>query len=126
MVLPVLSTGASLLAISTIAPEADNMLKQLVEAKDVHGVNIIKTINLEMVCAACKRGGDELTCKHVRILSSDFLDMHVLIHLPSSPFVCRCSGCCLDGAYMCIPTCFLITNPTTIGNQLVVMPTCRR
>ena len=49
VVLPVLSTGASLLAISTIAPEADNMLKQLVEAKDVHGKPIIKTINLEMV-----------------------------------------------------------------------------
>ncbi len=41
------------------------MLKQLVDAKNVHGVPIIKTINLEMVCQACKRSGDELTCKHM-------------------------------------------------------------
>lgn len=41
------------------------MLKQLVDAKDVHGNRIIHTINLEMVCQACKRSGDELTCKHM-------------------------------------------------------------
>jgi hypothetical protein len=64
VVLPVLSTGASLIAISTIAPEADNMLKQLVAAKDGRGKPVIHTINLEMVCGRCKRSGLELKCKH--------------------------------------------------------------
>lgn len=64
VVLPVLSTGASLIAISTIAPEADNMLKQLVAATDPQGKPIIHTINLEMVCDRCKRAGLELKCKH--------------------------------------------------------------
>lgn len=64
VVLPVLSTGASLIAISTIAPEADNMLKQLVDAKNKQGEPVIHTINLEMVCDRCKRAGLELTCKH--------------------------------------------------------------
>lgn len=65
VVLPVLSTGASLLAISTIAPESDNMLKQLVNAKNSRGLPIIRTINLEMVCERCKRRGRELKCTHM-------------------------------------------------------------
>jgi hypothetical protein len=65
VVLPVLSTGASLLAISTISPDADNMLKQLVSAKNARGMPIIHTINMEMVCETCKRAGKDLTCAHL-------------------------------------------------------------
>ncbi len=65
VVLPVLSTGASLIAISTIAPEEDNLLKTLVNAKNTRGQPVIRCINLKMVCDRCIRLGKELTCPHL-------------------------------------------------------------
>ena len=64
VVLPTLSTGCSLIAISTISPDESNFLSKMVEAKDARGNPLLNTLNMKMVCETCERRGLELTCKH--------------------------------------------------------------
>ena len=65
VVVPTLSTGCSLIAISTISADESNFLSKLVDARDGRGNSLFNVLNLRMVCNACQRRGAELTCAHM-------------------------------------------------------------
>lgn len=65
MVVPTLSTGCSLIAISTISADESNFLSKLVSAKDGRGNPLFNVLNLKMVCDNCHRRGLDLQCRHM-------------------------------------------------------------
>lgn len=65
VVLPTLSTGCSLICISTVSSDESNFLAKLVAARDARGNPVIFTLDLKMVCDRCIRAGAELSCKHM-------------------------------------------------------------
>ena len=65
VVVPTLSTGCSLIAISTIAADESNFLAKLVNARDGRNNTLFNVLDLKMVCDNCQRRGLELECRHL-------------------------------------------------------------
>ncbi len=63
-ILPTLATGAAFIMTSSVAPDGDNPMMRLMDTKYKDGTPVVKQIDLNNACNACKRKGLEKRCTH--------------------------------------------------------------
>ncbi len=66
VVAPTLATGSAFIGITTLGDDSDsNFVGKLIDTRDKEGNRLFRVINIELVCARCKRHGKELSCQHM-------------------------------------------------------------
>lgn len=78
----------SLLRLDKKSKEPPSTVASLCDLVDTKGQNIFRTINVELVCDACKRQGPEVSCRHRTETMKPNVDDSDAAFCPEFGFVC--------------------------------------
>jgi hypothetical protein len=63
--LPTLANGAAFIMISSVSPDGDNPVTQVIDTTYSDGTPVVKKLNWNQACEPCKRKGLQDTCTHI-------------------------------------------------------------
>jgi hypothetical protein len=70
--LPTLANGAAFVMTSSVSPDGDSPITQLLDVKYKDGTNVVKKLNYIKSCRECERRGTPETCTHIARMSPPF------------------------------------------------------
>lgn len=63
--LPTLATGAAFIMTSSVSPDGDNPIVQLLDTKYSDGTSVVRKLNWVQSCKPCERKGLQDRCTHI-------------------------------------------------------------
>lgn len=79
-ILPTLATGAVFIMTSSVSPDGDNPMMRMIDTRYNDGTPVVKQLDFNKSCNACKRKGLQKRCPHIKSILTAGI-MHSVVYL---------------------------------------------